>query len=288
MLRRLALVALVLLAPFALCPGPPLALGTFNIRMFPADTTDLEAVVAAIVELDADAFAVQEIVDAAAFQRVLDRASARSGRRYQVRLEPALCPRRRGNLHVGVVHDADKLTVLESRVLGEFTCPNGQPSGMLALLRASDGRRLALASVHFTAGDGKNTRAERAAQWTWLIDALPELQAELDAPVIVSGDFNSTGFLREHDPERRFIDDLVERHGLQLPTAELACSMYWKPRTTYEPSLLDHVLAPRELRLGPARALGMCAELACAPQASEPAAWRTISDHCPVRVEVRL
>ncbi len=288
MLRRLALVALVLLAPFALCPKPPLALGTFNIRMFPANTTDLEAVVAAIVELDADAFAVQEIVDPVAFQRVLDRASARSGRRYQARLESARCPRRRGDLHVGVVHDANKLAALESRLLGDATCPEGQPSGMLALLRASDGRRLALASVHFTAGDGKNPRAERAAQWTWLIDALPELQAEFDAPVIVSGDFNSTGFLREHDPERRFIDDLVERHALQLPTAELACSMYWKPRTTYEPSLLDHVLAPRELRLGPARALGMCAELACAPQASEPAAWRTISDHCPVRVEVRL
>jgi endonuclease/exonuclease/phosphatase family metal-dependent hydrolase len=288
-LRRLALVALVLLAPFALCPKPPLALGTFNIRMFPADTTDLEAVVAAIVELDADAFAVQEIVDPVALQRVLDRASARSGRRYQVRLEPARCPRRRGNLHVGVVHDANKLAALESRLLGDATCPEGQPSGMLALLRASDGRRLALASVHFTAGDGKTARAQRAAQWTWLIDALPELQAELDAPVIVSGDFNSTGFLREHDPERRFIDDLVERHALQLPTAELACSMYWKPKTgIYEPSLLDHVLAPRELRLGPARALGMCAELACAPQASEPAAWRTISDHCPVRVEVRL
>ena len=107
MLRRLALAALVLLAPFALCPGPPLALGTFNIRMFPAETTDLEAVANAIVELDADAFAVQEIVDEVAFRRVLDRASARSGRRYQARLEPALCPRRRGNFSVGVVLDAD-------------------------------------------------------------------------------------------------------------------------------------------------------------------------------------
>jgi len=287
-LRRLALAALVLLAPFALCPGPPLTLGSFNIRMFPGDETDLDAVADAIVELDADAFAVQEIVDPVTFRAVLDRASARSGRRYQVALEPALCPRRRGNLQVGVVHDADKLALLESRVLGEFTCPNGQPSGMLALLRASDGRRLALASVHFSAGGSAAIRAERAAQWTWLVDALPDLRAELDAPVVVSGDFNSTGYLDERDPERRFIDELVERHALQLPTADLACSMYWKPNTTYEPSLLDHVLAPRELGLGPARALGMCAELACAPQTRQPAAWQTVSDHCPIRVELRL
>lgn len=290
MLRRLALLALVLLAPLALCPRPTrVVLGSFNIRMFPNPDTDLDQVVRAIVELDADAFAVQEIVDPLAFQTVLDRASASAGRHYQVALETALCPRRRGNIHVGVVHDRDKLTLLESRLLGEFTCPKGQPSGMLALLRATDGRRLALASVHFTAGDARAQREERAAQWTWLAAALPDLHAELDAPVLVAGDFNSTGYLVEHDPERRFIDNLVARHDLQLPTASLACSMYWKPKTPhYEPSLLDHFLAPRELALGEPEALGMCAELACAPQKDRPAAWQNISDHCPIRIELRL
>lgn len=291
MLRRLALVSLVILATFALCDRPaPLVLGSFNIRMFPNQDTDLEAVAGAIAELDADAFAVQEIVEPRVFQQVLDRASALSGRHYQVALQPAHCPRRRGNTHVGVVHDTLELALVESRLLGEFTCPEGQPAGMLALLRANDGRRLALASLHFSAGDGGTTREERMAQWTWLVDALPDLRAELGVPVILAGDFNSTGYLVEHDPERRFIDALVERNGLQLATAELACSMYWKPprSKTYEVSLLDHLLAPRELELGPAEALGMCAELTCAPQTTKPAAWQRISDHCPVRVEVRL
>lgn len=289
MLRRLALLAVVLVAPLALCPRPtPVVLGSFNIRMFPDVDTDLEAVASAIVELDADAFAVQEIVDPVAFKTVLDRASARSDRRYQVALETAHCPRRRGNHHVGVVYDADKLALIASRLLGEFTCPNGQPAGMVALLRATDGRRLALASVHLSAGNTAAQRAERRAQWTWLVDALPDLRAELDAPVLVAGDFNSTGYLVDDDPERRFIDALVERHTLQLPTARLACSMYWRPDSTYEPGLLDHVLAPRELELGPAEALGMCAELACAPQTEMPAAWQAISDHCPIRVELRL
>jgi len=288
-LRRLALVALVLLAPLARCARPgPMVLGSFNIRMFPDVDTDLEAVAGAIVELGADAFAVQEIVDPRVFQRVLDRASALSGRHYQVALETAHCPRRRGDHHVGVVHDLDKLALIESRLLGDFTCPNGQPAGMFALLRATDGQRLALASVHFTAGGTRDARAEREAQWAWLVDALPALRAELGAPVIVAGDFNSTGYLVEDDPERRFIDALVERHALQLPSARLACSMYWKPNATYEPSLLDHFLAPRELDLGPAEALGMCAELACASQTQEPAAWRAVSDHCPIRVELRL
>jgi len=289
-LRRLLLAALVLLAPYALCGRPtPLTLGSFNIRMFPEPHTDLEAVADAIVELDADAFAVQEIVDPRVFRTVLDRASARSGRHYQVALQTAHCPRRSGNPHVGVVYARYAFSLLESRMLGEFTCPEGQPAGMFALLRATDGRRLALASVHFTANNTARTRAERMAQWTWLADALPDLRAELDAPVIVAGDFNSTGYRTAEDPERAFIDGLVKARGLQLPSAGLDCSMYWQPtRGTFAPSLLDHVLAPGELELGPAAALGMCAALACAPQTEPPAAWRAVSDHCPIRVELRL
>jgi endonuclease/exonuclease/phosphatase family metal-dependent hydrolase len=289
--RRLLLASLclTLLAPLGLCERTiALDLGTFNIRMFPEVGTDLEAVARAIAELDADAFAVQEIVEPAVFRAVLIRAGALTGRRYGVVLEPAHCPRRSGAIHVGVVHDLDVLTLVESRMLGDFTCPKGQPAGMLALLQARDGRRLALASVHFSAGDAGKTRDERMAQWAWLIDELPELHAELDAPVIVGGDFNSTGYLGENDPERRFIDALVDHHALQLPTGALACSMYWKRKGHYPVSLLDHVLAPRELAFGRPEALGMCAELACVPQDEPPVAWETVSDHCPVRVPLKF
>ncbi len=289
MLRRLALLSLLALGVSALCTRPePLVLGSFNIRMFPEAGTDLEAVARAIAELDADAIAVQEIVDEATFKRVLARAGELSGRRYDVVLEPAHCPRRGERFNVGVVHDTRVLAVIESRMLGEFTCPEGQPAGMVALLAASDGRRLALASVHFSANNSAPRREERMAQWAWIAAELPELRAELDAPVVVAGDFNSTGYLVEDDPERRFIDTLLAQQGLQLPTAGLGCSMYWKPKKsrTYEVSLLDHFVAPRELKLGRASALGMCAELACAPQRDAPAAWRHVSDHCPVRVEL--
>ncbi len=289
MLRRLALVSTLLLAALALCDRPaPRVLGTFNIRMFPHEHTDLEAVARAIAELDADAFAVQEIVSPAAFARVLERASALTGRRYAVALEMSHCPRRGTNTHAGVVHDLEVFERLESRMLGEFTCPKGQPAGMVALLRARDGRRLALASLHLSSGGGESMRAERMAQWAWLIDALPDLRAELDAPVVLAGDFNSTGYLVEGDPERVYSDTLVARHGLQLPTASLACSMYWRPpRRDFEVSLLDHIVAPAGLSFGPAEALGMCAELACAPQTGAPATWRSVSDHCPVRVQWR-
>ena len=82
---------------------------------------------------------------------------------------------------------------------------------------------------------------------------------------------------------------LVEQHALQLPTAGLACSMYWqRSKTTFAVSLLDHVLAPGDLSFGPAEALGICAELACAPQTAAPTAWVAVSDHCPVRVPLKF
>ena len=289
-LRRLLLATVALFAVCTLCESPPVALGTFNIRTFPTARTDHEAVARAIAELDADAFAVQEIVDARAFDAVLARASALTGRQYRAALHLAPCPRRDGEMLIGVVHDAREWTLVQSRVLGEYTCPKGQPAGAVALLRADDGRRLALTTVHMTAGDGTRARDERRAQWRWLVDELPELREELQAPVVVAGDFNSTGYLRAGDAERGFIDETLERRGLQLASESLGCSMYWRPDNfkQYQAGLLDHVLAEDGLELGAAEALGMCAELACAPQANEPAARAAVSDHCPVRVSLKL
>lgn len=290
MRRLLLLASFALFAVCSLCRTPPVTLGTFNIRSFPNASTEREAVARAIALLDAEAFAVQEILDPRALDEVLAQVNAWTGRQYRAALHLAPCPRRNGKILLGVVHDANRWTLVESRVLGDYTCPEGQPAGAVALLRANDGRRLALATVHMTAGDGAGARKERRAQWGWLVDALPDLREDLQAPVVVAGDFNSTGFLRAGDPERTFIDETARRHGLELASESLGCSMYWRPNNLrpYEASLVDHVLASGDVEVDDVEALGMCAELACAPQEDEPAGWRTVSDHCPVRAVVRL
>lgn len=273
---------------------PPLVLGTFNIRLFPGAQTDPGAVAAALAELDADALAVQEIRDPAAFALVLQQASALAGRRYAMALSSSCRPRKNERLNLGVVYDAARVELLAHRPLtnGE-TCPEGQPPAVLALLRPRGGPPLALASVHFQSGNKSEHLATRRRQWAWLVETLPRLEAELAAPVVVAGDFNSTGFLDPRHAERRFIDALIADHGLQLPTAQLGCSMYWRPpekqqrRPHYEASLLDHVLAPRGLAFARAEPLGMCAALSCAPHTATPPGFDTVSDHCPVRVELR-
>lgn len=283
----LLLFALALLLWWCHRP-PPLALGTFNIRTFPGKSTDPAAVAAAIAELDADAFAVQEIRDVAAFEAALRRASELAERRYAAALSPYCRGRKAERLNLGVVYDAARVEMLAHRPLtAGDTCPQGQPPATLTLLRPRGGPPLALASVHLQHGGRPVDLAERVRQWTWLTGELPRLQAELAAPVVVAGDFNSTGFLEPRHAERVFIDEQLAAHGLQLPTAGIGCSMYWKPGRRYEVSLLDHVLAPRGLEFTRAQALGMCAELACAPQDRAPPDYHAVSDHCPVRVELR-
>ncbi|MDC0668764.1 endonuclease/exonuclease/phosphatase family protein [Nannocystis radixulma] len=267
----------------------PLVLGTFNIQTFPHGKTDREAVAAALAELDADALAVQEIRDLGLFQATLDRASALAGRRYAAVLTPSCRGRRDGRrLHVGVVYDTARLELADFRALSKGdSCPMGQAPGLVASLRAGDGRTLALASVHFTPNGDDRSFRERQGQWKWLASILPALREELGAEVVVGGDFNSTGYDDEKSAERRFIDELVAKQGLQLPTSALGCSMYWKTRGRWEPSLLDHVLAPKDMSFGTPEALGMCAALACEVQSSEPEVMRRVSDHCPVRIELR-
>lgn len=271
------------------CGGRSRVLGTFNIRTFPEVRTDREAVARTIAELDADAFAVQEIGDVAVFERVLARASELSGRRYAA-VFGAYCRKRSGNLrmNIGVVYDAARIELVGQREFGGETCPLGQPPGILALLRDGGGS-FGLVSVHLEAMDKEEAHALRRRQWAWMVETLPALTREFGAPIVIAGDFNSTGFLVPGHAERRFIDETVARHGLQLPTAALGCTEYWQRKRgePYEASLLDHVLASDELSFGTAEVMGMCAALACAEHEGPPDGFDTISDHCPVRIELR-
>ena len=288
----LLLVAMALLLWWCHRP-PPLVIGTFNIRTFPDTRTDRAAVAAAIAELDADAFTVQEIQERGEFEDLLVRVNALTGRRYATAFAPYCRPHKPDRpWSIGVVYDAARIDLITHRSLtGSATCPKGQPPGALALLQPHEGPPLALASVHFKAGGEPEQFEERSQQWAWLTAALPALRAELDAPIVIAGDVNSTGFLDPDHPERRFIDDLLDTHDLALPTATIGCSEYWRPGRTsgpYEASLLDHILLPSALTFSRPEVLGMCAALACAPQQDAPPGYATISDHCPVRVALHL
>ena len=269
------------------------SLGTFNIRLFPDRGTAPEVVADRIAELDVDLFMVQEIREPAAFDAVLARASARTGRDYAASLGP-MC--RTSELQLGVVFDRRRLRELEHRpqaVLdpeGRCSCRDGHPPAFLSLLEAEGGARLGAMSVHLQYGGRRWMHRARRDQWDHLVATIQRLRAELGPmPLAVAGDFNSTGFLDDDRGERGLVLEMAARAGMTVATADVRCTAYWRPnrRTRdYVPSMLDHVLldpAPR----GAVEVLGMCAALGgqgC-PGDREVEDFHVVSDHCPLRVE---
>lgn len=268
----------------------PVTVATFNIRLFPELGTDRGRVAERLVELDASVIAVQEIRDARALGVVLGDASRHSGRDYQLLIGP--CGGEGEHITTGVVFDASAWTVVEHTgypdLRVEGTC-GARQAGTLAVLEDRRGKRLGVLSVHLRPLPKRfDTRRE---QWARVLARLDELEQRYDAPMLALGDYNSTGFRGEPPEERAFVEDSVEAAGYRLPTADLACTEYWRPRGDpgpYRPSTLDHVVATRGEWQAEVR--GMCERLACAP--TEPDAMDSdffgVSDHCPVVVRGRL
>ncbi len=285
-IQWLALAAVALLGGCS----TPVRVATFNIRLFPELTTDRARVAERLIELDASVVAVQEIRDARAFGLVLEDASRYSGRDYQLLIGP--CGGEGEYITTGVVVDANVWQVVEHTGYPDLdpagTCGLRQ-AGTLVVLEDRGGRRLGVLSVHL-----RPFPAEfevRRQQWARVLERLDEVERRYDAPVLALGDYNSTGFRGEPPEEREFIERAVAEAGYRLPTAGLACTEYWMPRTDpshYRPSTLDHVVATRGEWQAEVR--GMCQRLACAetaPEAMDPD-YFSVSDHCPVVIEGQL
>lgn len=270
--------------------GPaPLTLGSFNIRFFPEPGTDAGRVAERIAELDADAFAVQEIIEPTAFESALARASALTGRDYAVTLS-RYCTRKH-EMYLGVVYDRHRLELREARALSTHArCRVDHPSAHLAVL-ARDDRAIAFTSIHLKAGGDADNHARRRTQWRQVIATHAALERELGMPVVFAGDYNTTGMRFDGGGERSYIDHMVRAAGLELATRDLPCTAYYRPQTPtprFAPSTLDHFLS-RGVVSRP-RSLGMCRALACRtqPASDEPEDFRTVSDHCPIAVDLQL
>ena len=290
MRRRLLLAALAAFAiRFWWCAGDPprpLRVGTFNIRSFPEPDTDLARVAERIADMDADLFAIQEVRGLEALDQVLADASAATGRQL-ARSTATYCATDR--YRIAVVYDRARLRLVEERPLtSRQRCSTGQPSAHLVVLEETGGGRIGFVATHLKAGGGEEEARRRRREWRELVATVQELRRELGAPIVVGGDFNSTGWHDDQHGERRYIDELLAATDLQLVTGGLACTAYWRPGggDTYAPSMLDHLLLAGGAER--VRVLGMCERQGCQPRAAGEMAddYRRVSDHCPVVAEL--
>jgi endonuclease/exonuclease/phosphatase family metal-dependent hydrolase len=282
--RRLGcIVVLVLLALLARCVGcgpAPLRVGTYNIRRFGVEPTDVDALTTIVKRAKVDVLAVQEIQSAA---KARDLA-----RRLSMELSLSRCGGR-SEMFVGFLYDARRVRLVETREYPELdpggggSCAGDRP-GLVASFDGAD-RRFELLVFHLAAGSERERVAQRKEQWR----RAHRIAKLSKVPVAILGDANSTGYLDDREGERTFIDGEAAKADMEVVSAPLRCSEYFQPEPpALRPSLLDHVVAtPHLVRPGSIAVQGYCAELACRPADSPPREFTTVSDHCPVTFDLR-
>jgi endonuclease/exonuclease/phosphatase family metal-dependent hydrolase len=248
--------------------APPLKVGSFNIESFPQSERQVRGAFAALAALELDAVALQEITDPAAAAAAAARHLGRSWRAVFCQT----CPEHR----LGVLYDTDRLELLGTEEYPQLVLYPGARPAFEARLEGA-GRVLRIIVVHLKAGGDGGAVRERQ-----LRALRPILQAAVASgdDVVLAGDFNSTA-----DADRAAIAELAAATRTHWASREIECTCYWQRRESCFGAALDHVLTSRagaEVSVG-----GGCADVGCQPGASCPSYRREVSDHCPVRVELR-
>ncbi len=277
------------------CNGTPLRVGTFNVREFGA-RTDWVRLTEMLAESDSDVMAMQEIQRPDLMPNLAERLSRRSGRSY--RAVVSACGGKR-TMHVGFLYDAARLQLEQIQEFPELrddqggSCTLGARAGLLGVFstrRWLRKKRYSLLTVHFPAGGGPEQVRERQTFWSRALQIATRIRDGGQDYVLVLGDVNSTGYRDNSHRERDAIHNTVERAGFHMLTPNLGCTEYFQPEglAAFMPSHLDHIVGSAEMiATAPARVLGFCETLRCAPTRAMPSDYNTVSDHCPVLLSVK-
>ncbi len=281
-----------------------LRLGTWNIEWFP-DHTHVGWLACAIAWMNLDLLGVVEIRDTEAARARMAELLAELGRLtgepWQVDLQRCGAA---ASQHVGFLWDARRLRLaqgeddwsLNDRARGpEEPCAGWLRPGRHGYFIPRDDAQAGFHAivVHLKSGARPEDAAERAAALANLARATARLGANGER-VVLLGDFNTMGDGRRGSAAVE-VQALAERAAAAAPALRQApllpaCTEYYRGRG----GRLDHLLASAAmgtLEEGRTRVSGYCALAGCAPispwQAAErPAAYRSLSDHCPVVVEI--
>lgn len=266
--------------------GGHVRVGTYNIRRFGVEDTDDRRLADVIRATRADVLAVQEIQSERRLGELADRLSEH-GRRFTYALSKC---GGKSEMRVGFLYDERRVTLVETREFPELApderadCGVERPGLLGRFVRRSDGEKFQLLVVHLAAGGEKFEK--RKEQWRRAHRIARD--AHVHGPLAILGDTNSTGFIDDANGERTFIEDEARRENKVVLTGELGCSEYFQPEPpAIKPSLLDHVVAtPAFAQTASVRVHGFCSELACRPASSAPPEFTSVSDHCPVTVDL--
>lgn len=285
--------------------------GSWNVRWFPDGAlgkgkhgerpTDVAWLACLVAWMQLDVLAVQEFrrTDAgrAKTSELLRDLDATTRGRWQARFDS--CPGK-GAQHVGFLFDASRVSAAHWQDLGSLNpagagCVGHLRPGLGAYFRFPGGLDAHVVNVHLKSGPKQRSYDLRRRSVAGLVTAYRERQGvAADADVLVAGDFNTMG-CRDCkpalDPRQELAALDADLSALTPPMRRLeatpGCSEYYRGT----PTLLDHFVVTRSMTELPpraaARATGYCEALACGSLgASMPLAYRALSDHCPLLLDV--
>ena len=294
-------------------PAPDtLRVGTWNIRWFPYGSppdrpdhtvapTDLEWLTCTLVWMQTDLLVVQESLTTAearaAWDRVLTSLEQRTGDSWQWSFQS--CGRPDGH-HVGVLWNASRVTLSAMQSLWRLNskatsaqnpCAGGLRPGHYTHVQSTHqpGADFHVIGLHLKSGPTVSAVGERHAALNRIDTAVARFLEE-DRDVMILGDLNTMGAGEHHSQrsELKYLRRMVakESPGFVDLLPEPRCSHYFRGRGDW----LDHVLVAKdmaEMRTRSARVTGYCAVAGCRRIKGEyPPAYRRLSDHCPVIVEI--
>lgn len=276
--------------------------GSWNVRWFPdggprrgEQPTDVKWLACAIVWLGVDVLAVQEFkqgADSAAGRQLIGALTELSGHGWRLVLDD--CPAD-GRQHVGLLYDTEAALVTQLESDGGLnprgsTCGGRLRPGLLArVAKRGGGVDFGVLVVHLKSGVEDADYRARSAAWQPLGRLVAERARVLqDADQLVLGDWNSMGCARcgpaiSGSSERGELGQALARHRLSLLSA--ACTQYYSG----EPGALDHAAVSEgfvEARGATLQVGATCAERRCRAARSKSPTQASLSDHCPVWLDL--
>lgn len=288
-------------------PPTQLRVASWNLEWFP-DTrpgkraahpgTDLAWTACLVSLLDADVVAVQESKSLLRAKRSWERLSGMlekaTGRHYEIHLDD--CPDA-ATQHVGLLVDVARVQVIDQKTVGSLNphgvaCKNALRPGLAADLKMQNGLPVRVVSMHLKAGTKRRSLELRKATWANMVD----YARTSGLPLLFAGDFNTMGCSHcrprvSAKQELNALRDTLSAAHLRLVDVKPSCSHYFRG----EAGLLDGFAVARQLATGSdaqgsglrAQVHGPCDILNCAPaQFGALGFSRTVSDHCPISLDL--
>ena len=296
----------------AVSSSATLRIATWNLRWFPvgkpqdqhdpkAQPTDIDWLVCTLIWMQLDVLTIQETLATStatnAWKTIIGILSRKTGQNWKWYRQPCGRP---DDHHIGLLWNDARVELSQFESLWQFNskakspkkaCTYGLRPGQYVRVksRKKSGADFHLIGLHLKSGPTVFAVEERQKALN-RIDRTIAPFLKQDQDVVILGDFNTMGAgdRQSQTTELKYVRRMVSKESPGFDDLKLKpqCSQYFRGRGGW----LDHVLVSKgmeEVIEKNARVTGYCGVAQCKKiNGAYPTAYRRLSDHCPVVIEV--